>query len=207
MNFSDEGPEGPESKKYKLYSKLDIIPPNDLCLFGLHRTLWFELILKRLLLVDLIFVKRTCKIFATHKLLKRWIKMKQYEAFGEENIRRNEIPKMFWNHFDDYFPNYVDVQHVFRDNKGRFILYTRLPPSGEYKSFLKKQGIFSSKRLLWNAFQSLDWNTPTIYTVNYMVENVAQIILKYPGGVIGYIDVKGINKEIEEWLELKGFEG
>lgn len=123
----------------KVARKITIVPPPHFEACHLSASLWFELILKRLSLVELIFMKRTCKTFAKLKALKYFIQDKEYSSF-------DDTPKRYWNRI--VTPNASDLSNILE--KGVFSIYITwesifTPANGPlYASY----GIFSNKELL-----------------------------------------------------------
>jgi hypothetical protein len=158
--------------------KHKIIPPDRFELCHLSASLWFELILKRLFLVELIQMKRTCKTFAKLKALKHLIKDKEYACFGD-------IPKLYWNRLTSY--DMKKHRIVFGNNPGRFVLHFRTKN-------VCKQGVFSSKHLL---FQELDREDLLIFDITdiyYSAQGHAMITIrnKQDSGYT-YFRIKGVN--------------
>lgn len=143
--------EGEPPLKRRHHKRPLVAESNVVC--GLTHHQWFDLILQRLLLEDLIAVKRTCKTFATFKRLRSLIKDKEYTAF-------DGVDKKFWNRRAQYREfNVVDAffaptssqpVDIVLKHCDKYLLYSEHEQgNSNWKSFL---GIYSNKRKLWIAF-------------------------------------------------------
>lgn len=84
--------EEPPLKKYQP-ARPKIKAPLGFQACGLTASLWYQLIISRFVsLVELIKMRRTCKVFVAHKGLKKLIRDKEYSAFSNYS-------KEFWNRF------------------------------------------------------------------------------------------------------------
>lgn len=125
--------------------KITIVPPPHFEACCLSASLWFELILKRLSLVELIFMRRTCKTFAKLKALKYFIQDKEYSAF-------DDAPKRYWNRIATPYAN--ELRDILE--KGVFSLFITwesiVTPANSplYASY----GIFSNKELLLRSLST-----------------------------------------------------
>lgn len=181
-------------KKPKLVPPLEGYAP---C--GLSVQFWFNLILSPFVsLVELIKIKRTCKMFATHKGVKRLILDKEYSAF-------RHIPDRFKNKMDrekgyetyimPYIPGLftIRVTETFYGWEGR----------EEYTLV----GVFSSKERLWNQFiEELDGNVFHEYSYSMRKNENDMIIInaiRRPSRRNDYaeITVQGINEDIISWIK------
>lgn len=181
-------------KKPKLVPPLEGYNP---C--GLSVQLWFNLILFPFVsLVELIKIKRTCKMFATHKGLKRLILDKEYSAFRNAPARiRNRMNDKGWGD-NIYIPVHLTglfMLHIRED----FYTWAGSEEKDEY-------GLFSSKERLWNCFiQELDGNVLYLESIRFdNVKNMADIgYVRRPSHGDNYakIVVQGINEDIAEWLK------
>lgn len=180
MNVSEGEPEVKRTRH-----KLLIAPPDDLTLCGLSLSLWYELILKRYVtLVALVALKRTCRLFATFKRLRQWIKLKELTAFGT-------VERKHWNHFAPYDgAAFYYLEKPDSRNKLLCIMWV------DQKTWLY---IASDKKTLWNAFSNSSYVTGRNHA--YSVES------RYRGLEIRYewtgwsCYIQGMDKEVRAWHE------
>lgn len=177
-------------KKPKLVPPLEGYTP---C--GLSVQLWFNLILFPFVsLVELIKIKRTCKMFATHKGLKRLILDKEYSAF-------RHIPDRFKNKMDREYNIMPYIPGLFT------IRVTETFYGWEGREEYTLVGVFSSKERLWNQFiEELDGNI--LHEYSYSIRKNEKDLIKInsirrPSRRNDYaeITVQGINEDIISWIK------
>lgn len=157
---------------------------------NLSLSLWWELILKhRLTLRDLIAIKRTCLAFATFKLLRRYIKDKEYSAFGS-------IDRIYWDKATrvTYFSAMDSQWREFRENNyGRFLLF--------YEAYgFKYFAVYSNKSVLWNVFLEL-YNGNCTLTTMFMVGYCHFYRCTLSNKGVSVIYIQGLNNELRAFVK------
>lgn len=190
----------PVLKKSRRGIKHKIIPPEGYTPCGLSPTLWFELIFYQLFLEDLIRIKRTCKSFATNKLLRNLIKDKQEAAFGLGEI----IPTLFWNKMEKTNRSLL-IYRIVDENPNKFIIttwFTIKPPNKSIES-TRHFGVFSNKRLLWETFLGLDFDFDLFKNATRRNHNGITMFFNTEQ-CRGEVFIQGADKEICAWLGKRG---
>lgn len=162
-------------------------PPEDL---HLSLPLWFDLILSKLYLVELIQMKRTCKSFATYKRLKRLIKEKEWAVFGS-------YPNCFRNKMYVFDPNEehtrgIDSQHA----QQRFVMFVF--QQTRYDGQICKLGVLSSKARLWA--QLLKYLNMDGYLLSGKARDMASFRININLGEYIKIKIRGLNDELKGYL-------
>lgn len=129
-------------------TKIILEPPPCLSVCGVSRDVWWEYILKdRVLLVDLIAIKRTCKSFAIYKPLRWLIKAKVEAAFGDPKI----TPMWHWNRVRGcpYESHLAFVANGLANHT--FVIFTESTINCQPYKRTYRLGVFSHKSALWKA--------------------------------------------------------
>lgn len=172
----------------KAHHKLRIVAPDRFEACGLTLSLWYELILQRLFLLDLIAVKRTCRAFATLKRLRHRIKLKEETAFGG-------VERVYWNQFHTFGDTFLfgfASEHIEK-------LFFVCGENYRSRSYLY---VAPDKRTLWNMIRETELYGHLKRSISWKLEQKKYGCMITHDGVSKYIYVQGLNKEMVKWEQL-----
>lgn len=137
----------------------------------LPKDVWYNYILLRCSLTDLIMIRRVCKTFARWKKLKELIAAKISRAFGSVGSARH-IAMKYWNKPGNIGTGNVVEQHFLNMHPGQYLFTSKL----EYtysKVFVNTLGVFSCEIRLRRLFdeRAKKFYLPGILFEHYVVND------------------------------------
>lgn len=140
----------------------DIILPKDV---------WYNCILMRCSLTDLIMIKRVCKTFARWNKLKELIAAKISRAFGYVGSARHLAVK-YWNKPGNIGTRNVVTQNFFDMHSGQYLFASKLEYTHS-KVFVNIVGVFSCEIRLRRLFddRAKKFYLPEIVFEHYVVND------------------------------------